>query len=296
MEEREERYEQCRGKGRTMEERKGQNWTTETGVADKVEKEKPSEKISKASEASFWDFFRGFFPFHFIGHLSLPFFRSDHPSLTWFFLSLFILHLFLVSSSALAVQALSLTYDMEWFLRGSTISPSLSTPSQVFKWSQNVCWVSRVRSHDGNKHLDWGHPLQLLYWCRARPFFEMYFHIILKLLWTVLELVLNQCDLVMEWSFLYCIRITFVSFWDHCGFLFASFWDCFEIILGSFWGRFLIILTSLWDRSWIFWDHQGGPSGIGRESFLVSFKQRWHTRWGSTPPCRRCCRWSLWGG
>ena len=32
---------------------------------------------------------------------------------------------------------------------------------------------------------------------------------------------LNQCDVVMGWSFLYNIRIIFVSFWDHCGFLFG---------------------------------------------------------------------------
>ena len=32
---------------------------------------------------------------------------------------------------------------------------------------------------------------------------------------------LNQCDVVMGWSFLYNIQIIFVSFWDHCGFLFG---------------------------------------------------------------------------
>ena len=158
-------------------------------MTNKVEKEKPRKKSKKARFARFFSFFTRFFLFHFIGHLSLPFFRFDRPSLTWFFLSLFILHLFLVWSSALAVQALSLAPDVEWFPRGSTISPSLSTPSQVFKSSQNLCWVSGVRSHNANKHLDWGHPLQLLYWGRARPFFEIYFQIIVNILWTDLELV-----------------------------------------------------------------------------------------------------------
>ena len=132
-------------------------------MTNKVEKEKPSEKISKARFARFWDFFRGFFLFHFIGHLSLPFFRFDLPSLPWFFLSLFSFHPFLPSlpwsflslsivhpflpslpwfflslfilqafllwSPALAVQALPLAHNVEWCLRASTASPSLHPQS-----------------------------------------------------------------------------------------------------------------------------------------------------------------------
>ena len=123
-----------------MEERKGQTWKKDEGVANKVEKEKPSEKISKARFARFWDFFRGLFLFHFIGHLSLPFFRFDHPSLPWFFLSLFIHHFFLVTSSALAVQALPQAHDMKWFLKGSTIFPSLSKRSRSLKLTFNYFW------------------------------------------------------------------------------------------------------------------------------------------------------------
>ena len=89
------------------------NLKKDEGVANKVEKEKPSEKISKARFARFWTFFPRFFLFHFIGHLSLPFFRFDHPSLPWFFLSLLIHHFFLVTSSALAVQALPQAHDMK---------------------------------------------------------------------------------------------------------------------------------------------------------------------------------------
>ena len=59
-------------------------------------KRKNLEKMSKSSLRSLLDIFSRFFLFHFIGHLSLPFFRSDHPSLTWFFFPLFILRMMLL--------------------------------------------------------------------------------------------------------------------------------------------------------------------------------------------------------
>ena len=129
-----------------MEEREGQTWTKETGVANKVEKEKPSKQNLKSSLRSLLRFFRGCFLFHFIAHLSFPLFRFDLPSLPcfflslfivhpflpslpWFFLSLFIVQAFLLWSPALAVQALPLAHHVEWCLRASTASPSLHPQS-----------------------------------------------------------------------------------------------------------------------------------------------------------------------
>ena len=54
--------------------------------------------------------FSRLFLFHFIDHLSLPFFRFDLPSLPWFFLSHLIVHPFLPWSPALAFQALPLAH------------------------------------------------------------------------------------------------------------------------------------------------------------------------------------------
>ena len=76
-----------------------------TLLATQWKRKNPRKKSQKLASLAFEIVFRGFFLFHFIGHLSLPFFRFDLPSLPWFFLSLFIHHFFLVRSSALAVQA-----------------------------------------------------------------------------------------------------------------------------------------------------------------------------------------------
>mgnify|MGYP004154473691 CR=1 FL=1 len=69
-----------------------------------------------------------------------PFFRFGRPSLPWFFLSLFIHHFFLVTSSALAVQALPQAHDMKWFLKDSTIFPSLSNRSRSLKLTFKDFW------------------------------------------------------------------------------------------------------------------------------------------------------------
>ena len=71
-----------------------------------------------------------------LSSMALPFHLQFHlflPSLPWFFLSLFIHHFFLVRSSALAVQALLQAHDMKWFLKGSTIFPSLCNRSRSLK-------------------------------------------------------------------------------------------------------------------------------------------------------------------
>ena len=153
-----------------MKEREGQTWKKDEGVANKVEKEKPRKNHKKLASLAFGHFFK-VFPFPLYWSSLPPFFqvRSSLSSLilplplyaslisctifspccpgpapgTWYgmilerfyplplFLSLFILHLFLVWSSALAVQTLCLAHDVELFLRGSAITPSLQTQSSV---------------------------------------------------------------------------------------------------------------------------------------------------------------------
>ena len=125
-----ERGEEWRGQGRTKKERDDRTWKKDEGVADKVEKEKPRKNLKKRAKRAFLDFSE-VFPFPLYWPPLRPFFRFGRPSLPWFFLSLFILRLFLVWSSALAIQALPLAHDMEWFLKGSTISPSRHPQSSV---------------------------------------------------------------------------------------------------------------------------------------------------------------------
>ena len=66
---------------------------------------------------------------------------------------------------------------------------------------------------------------------QSKPFFETDSQIFLKLLWTDLELVLNQCDILMEWSCSYYTQLIFVPFWDIGVFLFEWLGDRFEIVL-----------------------------------------------------------------
>ena len=64
-------------------------------MTNKVEKEKPRKNHKKRAKRAFLDFSEVFpFPLHWPP--LPPFFRFGRPSLPWFFLSLFILHLFLV--------------------------------------------------------------------------------------------------------------------------------------------------------------------------------------------------------
>ena len=98
--------EESRKRGTTESEKRTKGWPIKW-------KRKNLGKITKSSLRSLFVIFPKLFLFHFIGHLSLPFFRFDHPSLPWFFLSLFIHHFFLVTSSALAVQALPQAHDMK---------------------------------------------------------------------------------------------------------------------------------------------------------------------------------------
>ena len=99
-------------------------------MTNKVEKEKPSEKISKASEASFWDFFRGLFLFHFIGHPFVLFSGSVVP--------------LFIGSSFPSLLFTSFLHDLQpllsrpcpWHMMRNDSwevlpSPHLSTPSQV---------------------------------------------------------------------------------------------------------------------------------------------------------------------
>ena len=96
---------------------------------------------------------------------------------------------------------------------------------------------------------------------QSKPFFETYFQIFLKLLWTDLELVLNQCDILMEWSCSYYTQLIFAPVWDIGVFIFEWLGDRFEIVLVSFWDRFGIILEHYLDHVGIilgsFWDYFG---------------------------------------
>ena len=128
MGEREERDEQCRGKVRTMkrgkkamnikegkegswkrgkkgmnnEEGKEEPWKRgkvkpekrEGEMTNKVEKEKPRKNVQKLASLAFGHFFE-VFPFPLYWPPLRPFFRFGRPSLPWFYLSLFIVHLFL---------------------------------------------------------------------------------------------------------------------------------------------------------------------------------------------------------
>ena len=108
-------------------------------MSNKVEKEKPRKNLKKRAKRAFLDFSE-VFPFPLYWPPLRPFFRFGRPSLPWFFLSLFIHHFFLVRSSALAVQALPQAHDMKWFLKGSTISPSLSNQSHPLKFTFKYFW------------------------------------------------------------------------------------------------------------------------------------------------------------
>ena len=66
---------------------------------------------------------------------------------------------------------------------------------------------------------------------QSKLFFETDSQIFLKLLWTDLELVLNQCDILMEWSCSYYTQLIFVPFWGIGVFLFEWLGDRFEIVL-----------------------------------------------------------------
>ena len=64
-------------------------------MSGKVEKEKARKNFQKLASLAFVSFFE-LFPFPLYRPPLRPFFRFGRPSLSWFFLSLFILHLFLV--------------------------------------------------------------------------------------------------------------------------------------------------------------------------------------------------------
>ena len=81
-------------------------------MTNKVEKEKTWKNHKKRAKRAFCDFSK-VFPFPLYWPPLRPFFRFGRPSLPWFFLSLFIHHFFLVTSSALAVQALPQAHDMK---------------------------------------------------------------------------------------------------------------------------------------------------------------------------------------
>ena len=108
-------------------------------MTNKVEKEKPRKNRKKQAKRAFFDFYE-VFPFPLYWPPLRPFFRFGRPSLPWFFLSLFIHHFFLVTSSALAVQALPQAHDMKWFLKGSTIFPSLCNRSRSLKLTFKDFW------------------------------------------------------------------------------------------------------------------------------------------------------------
>ena len=124
-------------------------------------------------------------------------------------------------------------------------------------------------------------PLSL----QSKPSFEIYFQIFLKLLWTDLPLVLNQCDVLMEWSCSYYTQLIFVPFWDVGVFLFEWLGDRFEIVLVSIWDRFGIFFE-------IVFDHFGMTLGSFWNHFVDH--QRWP--WGVDSPCPWCCLWNPWGG
>ena len=219
----------------------------EEGVANKVEKEQTRKNISKKERSELFDIFpRCFFSTLLVISPSL---FSD--SIVPLFLGSYFSSLFFTSFlyDLQPLPSRPCAWHMMWNYSWEVLpSLPLSKPSQVFKWSQNICRGSGVRSHKGNKHLDWCHPLQPPYWGRVRPFSEVCFQIFLKLLWSDLELVLNQCDLVNGWSLLYDRRTIFVACWDHLGMILRSLWDDFGIILRSIWDRFGIVLGSFWDR------------------------------------------------
>ena len=81
-------------------------------MTNKVEKEKPRKNVQKLAALAFGHFFE-VFPFPLYWPPLRPFFSFGRSSLPWFFLSLFIHHFFLVTSSALAVQALPQAHDMK---------------------------------------------------------------------------------------------------------------------------------------------------------------------------------------
>ena len=63
-------------------------------MTNKVEKEKPRKNVQKRAKRAFGHFFE-VFPFPLYWPPLRPFFRFGRPSLPWFFLFLFIVHLFL---------------------------------------------------------------------------------------------------------------------------------------------------------------------------------------------------------
>ena len=63
-------------------------------MTNKVEKEKPRKNLKKRAKRAFLDFSE-VFPFPLYWPPLRPFFRFGRPSLPWFFLFLFIVHLFL---------------------------------------------------------------------------------------------------------------------------------------------------------------------------------------------------------
>ena len=79
-------------------------------MSNEVEKDKPRKNRKKRATRVLFCFS---IPFPLLWPPLRPFFRFGRPSLPWFFLSLFIHHFFLVTSSALAVQALPQAHDMK---------------------------------------------------------------------------------------------------------------------------------------------------------------------------------------
>ena len=63
-------------------------------MTNEVEKEKPRKNLKKRAKRAFLDFSE-VFPFPLYWPPLRPFFRFGRPSLPWFFLFLFIVHLFL---------------------------------------------------------------------------------------------------------------------------------------------------------------------------------------------------------
>ena len=165
-----------------------------------------------------------------------------------------------------------------------------------------MCWGSGVRSHKGKNHLDWGHPLQPLYWGSSEAILWNWlsdnFENTLNRSWTCFESMWYCYGMIIS----YGIRIVFVSFWNNFGFLLNSFWNRFEIILRSFWDHLGINLGSFWVHFGIVLGSFLGSSGVAMGvdppmSSVLSLE----ALGGVNPPqiCPNVRRWSCcgpWGG
>ena len=164
-----------------MEERKGQTWTKETGVANKVEREKPRKNLQKLASLAFSDFSEVFpfplywpplFPLFRFGLSSLPCFflslfivYSFLPSLQWFFLCLLIVHHFL-PSLPLFFPSLFIVHaflpSLPWFLL------YLFVVHPFLLWSPALAVQSLPLAHRSSP-LDPRHPIQTIQSCPPKP-------------------------------------------------------------------------------------------------------------------------------